>query len=305
MNDLKKIQHARRLAAAVATAVTLPVFGASNGLCGPDSCVLVADVLANNVQRELFYQTDATTGKSAWYDGVTDISGLGGVGWQPVVGDFNNDGFDDLAVYKDGVFSIGWNVNGVYSSANTTQYTLPASARWGANTIPVSGDWDGMGGDDLGIYTDGTFRLFPDSTDFNNKISISFGYMPQNPGFAFAQMPFSGPIDNDPSGIHRVGIFFGNYAQYAPQTVNSSFRFMDVENTSAVVAQIDRPDFYAYPHILEYGSDDAQFSFMMPPDLPAVNEDVCENDSGYICAHIFPARPDTEQPVVIVPDPFQ
>ena len=305
MKYLNKIHLGGGLAAAAAAVVSLPVFAASHGLCGPDSCVLVADLLGSGTQRELFYRTNEASGKADWYDGTTSISGLGGVGWQPNVGDYNNDGFDDLAVYKDGVFTIQWNVNGTFIFNNTTTYSLPTFTGWGGNTIPVSGDWDGMGGDDLGIYTDGTFRLFPDETDFNNIITISFGYMPQNAGFAFTQMPFSGPIDNDPSGIDRVGIFFGTAAQYAPQTVDSTFDFMDRRNTSAMVATIARPDFYARPHILELQGSEPQFTFMMPPDLPAMNEDVCEPHSGFVCESIFPARPDTEQPVVIVPDPFQ
>ncbi len=67
-------------------------------------------------------------------------------GAQPLTGDFNGDGFDELALFLDGEWFIDINANG----------------RWDENDIwmrlgrrgdqPVVGDWDGDGKDDVGIF---------------------------------------------------------------------------------------------------------------------------------------------------------
>ncbi len=67
-------------------------------------------------------------------------------GAQPLAGDFNGDGFDELALFLDGEWFIDINANG----------------RWDENDIwmrlgrrgdqPVIGDWDGDGKDDVGIF---------------------------------------------------------------------------------------------------------------------------------------------------------
>lgn len=302
MRNIKKVQTAQLTALVLASCATIPSLAASNGLCGPDSCTLIADLTGGSAV-ELFYRPDDPVIKP-WTNGLTVISGLGGPGWQPIVGDYNNDGLDDLAVYKDGEFSVHWNSGGVFVADDITTYTVPASQGWGANTIPMSGNWDGVNGDDLGMYTDGTFKLFPDSSNLASAITISFGTLPQIPGFVFTQMPFSGPIDADPSGIDRVGIYFGNYAQYAPQTVDATFDFFDLQNSQAVMGMAVRPNTFARPHILEAHNLTPQFSFVMPPDMPEIDPAVCTG-GNYVCLNVFPDRPDAEQPVVIPPDPFQ
>jgi len=71
---------------------------------------------------------------------------FGMVGGIPMVGDFDGDGIDDVAVYKDGYWMIDINRNGRWDQEDLL-------ARLGdADDLPVTGDWDGDGKDDIGIY---------------------------------------------------------------------------------------------------------------------------------------------------------
>ncbi len=78
------------------------------------------------------------------------INGLtqrfGAIGGIPVVGDFDGDGIDEVAVFKDGFWMIDINRNGRWDREDLL-------ARLGdADDRPVTGDWDGDGKDDIGIY---------------------------------------------------------------------------------------------------------------------------------------------------------
>ncbi len=64
----------------------------------------------------------------------------------PVAGDFDGDGIDEVAIYKDGYWMIDLNRNGKWD-----QEDLLAKLGDSEDT-PVVGDWDGDGKDDLGIY---------------------------------------------------------------------------------------------------------------------------------------------------------
>jgi serine-aspartate repeat-containing protein C/D/E len=68
---------------------------------------------------------------------------LGGI---PLSGDFDGDGTDELAVFKDGFWMIDINRNGTWDEGDLL-------ARLGnIDDQPVVGDWDGDGKDDIGIY---------------------------------------------------------------------------------------------------------------------------------------------------------
>jgi serine-aspartate repeat-containing protein C/D/E len=64
----------------------------------------------------------------------------------PVVGDFNGDGIDEIAIFKAGQWFIDLNGNGVWDENDLW-------AKLGhENDRPVVGDWDGDGKDDIGIF---------------------------------------------------------------------------------------------------------------------------------------------------------
>ncbi len=64
----------------------------------------------------------------------------------PVVGDFNGDGIDEIAIYYKGEWYIDLNGNGLWDETDLW-------AKLGTEADqPVVGDWDGDGKDDIGIY---------------------------------------------------------------------------------------------------------------------------------------------------------
>lgn len=83
---------------------------------------------------------------------VTTVA-FGQPGDQPVVGDFNGDGKDDLGVVRAGEFDFRTNLS---PTATTHVVMLPD----GVSGTPVAGDWDGNGIDSLGIVSRGTWTLF-------------------------------------------------------------------------------------------------------------------------------------------------
>lgn len=67
-------------------------------------------------------------------------------GGKPVAGDFNGDGFDELAYFKDGEWFVDLNGNGVWDDGDIW---LKMGEK---GDQPVAGDWDGDGKDDVGIF---------------------------------------------------------------------------------------------------------------------------------------------------------
>ena len=71
---------------------------------------------------------------------------FGMLGGKALAGDFDGDGIDEVAVYKDGYWMIDINRNGRWDSEDLM-------ARLGdTDDQAVVGDWDGDGKDDIGIY---------------------------------------------------------------------------------------------------------------------------------------------------------
>ena len=67
-------------------------------------------------------------------------------GAMQLAGDFNGDGIDELALFKDGEWLIDINGNGEWDRSDLW-------AKLGAvGDLPVVGDWDGDGKDDIGIW---------------------------------------------------------------------------------------------------------------------------------------------------------
>ena len=75
-----------------------------------------------------------------------DQSRFGVLGGTPLAGDFDGDGVDEIAMFKDGYWMIDINHNGRWDDADLMARLGDALDR------PVVGDWDGDGKDDIGIY---------------------------------------------------------------------------------------------------------------------------------------------------------
>lgn len=71
---------------------------------------------------------------------------FGMLGGTPLAGDFDGDGTDEVAVFKDGYWMIDINRNGKWDETDLLAKLGDSEDR------PVVGDWDGDGKDDIGIY---------------------------------------------------------------------------------------------------------------------------------------------------------
>ena len=76
----------------------------------------------------------------------SETSTFGTLGGTPLAGDFDGNGIDEIAVFKDGYWLIDINNNGRWD-----QEDLFAKLGDGEDR-PVVGDWDGDGKDDIGIF---------------------------------------------------------------------------------------------------------------------------------------------------------
>ncbi len=76
----------------------------------------------------------------------SEQSTFGMIGGTPLAGDFDGDGVDEMAVFKDGYWLIDINHNGRWDQEDLFVKLGDVEDR------PVVGDWDGDGKDDIGIF---------------------------------------------------------------------------------------------------------------------------------------------------------
>ncbi len=125
----------------------------------------------------------------------------------PVVGDWNGDGIDDLGLYNDGYFYLDTTGNGVWdavSGGDTFRDFGITAIR--DTAVPVVGDWNGDGADDLGVYDQGYFYL--DTTGNGVWDSVGGGDTFRDFGLAVIRdtaTPVIGDWDSD--GIDDLGLY--------------------------------------------------------------------------------------------------
>ncbi len=122
-------------------------FPRGKGLTGPAAKVVSAQDFGMN-----FDEGEHRSGKWSIYDldgnqlDVDKEITLGEDDSVPLVGDFNGDGVEEVAVYKDGQWYVDLNGNGKWDAGDMW-------LRLGSKLDrPVVGDWDGDGKDDVGIF---------------------------------------------------------------------------------------------------------------------------------------------------------
>jgi Tol biopolymer transport system component len=126
----------------------------------------------------------------------------------PVTGDWDDDGRTDIGVFRNGTFLLGLLKKSPVGITIVQQ--LPAISFGQAGDLPVAGDWDGDGKDDVGVFRPGVATgrfflrqpvrvFFPFQTGF---ITIVFDF-----GIAGDQ-PVAGDWDGDgadTTGVYRPG----------------------------------------------------------------------------------------------------
>ncbi|MDP1562777.1 MAG: SdrD B-like domain-containing protein [Pirellulaceae bacterium] len=100
----------------------------------------------NRFDMEQGQWTFTTEGANGSYKKANIASTFGTLGGKPLVGDFNGDGLDQIAIFKDGYWFIDSNGNGTWDKDDLM-------IRLGnEDDQPVVGDWDGDGKADIAIF---------------------------------------------------------------------------------------------------------------------------------------------------------
>lgn len=127
---------------------------------------------------------------------------FGKLGDIPITGDWNGDGDDDIGVFRlssaaDGEVEATFYLDLSLDEATNQEISLSCSSE----AVPLIGDWNGNGYDDIGIYlpTQKTFSLYTlnDSYDPSHFQDVEFGN--------YGDFPIVGDWDGD--GDHDIGIF--------------------------------------------------------------------------------------------------
>lgn len=105
------------------------------------------------------------SGNGLWDGSSTDATyGFGIVGDEALIGDWNGDGIDAIGVYRPSSrrFYLDVNGNGLWDGAMIDQTFVFGIS----GDIAISGDWDGVIGDEIGLYRPSAGRFY---LDFNGN----------------------------------------------------------------------------------------------------------------------------------------
>lgn len=127
-------------------------------------------------------------------DVIDHVFQYGGEGDQAFSGDFTGDGITKVGVYRNGNWYIDYNGNGVWDDEDILIENDPENPVAGG--IPVVGDFNGDGIDNIGLFVDGVWHL--DTTgDFKFDTIVEFGQA--------GDRPIVGDFDGD--GIAQLAVY--------------------------------------------------------------------------------------------------
>ncbi len=129
---------------------------------------------------------------------------------RPVAGDWDGDGSDEIGVWRGSTRYFYLDTNG------DGKYTNPATERFGtfltsyvSGDMPVAGDWDGDGSDEIGVWRSSTRYFYLDTNGdgkYTNPATERFG--PFLSATQANDRPVAGDWDND--GVDEIGVWRGS-----------------------------------------------------------------------------------------------
>jgi hypothetical protein len=126
---------------------------------------------------------DGTGGGDTFRDfGINSIRATA----EPVVGDWDGDNADDLGLHNDGFFYLDTTGNGVWdtTAGGDTFHDFGISTTIRSTALPIVGDWNADGTDDLGLFND-PLNFYLDTTRNGTWDGVAGGdtYQTYDPGF--------------------------------------------------------------------------------------------------------------------------
>jgi photosystem II stability/assembly factor-like uncharacterized protein len=159
----------------------------------------------NGVLKNWFLDLDGDRQWSGCESDECDYFGTDGD--LPIVGDWNNDGFDEIGVFRPstGSFYLDHDGNGKWEAFVDRTYRFGMQG-----DIPVSGDWTGSGlGDRIGVFrpSNGTWYL-----DFNGNGQWDMAFDRTSKFGMEGDLPVTGDWNGD--GKTKIGVFRPNNGKW-------------------------------------------------------------------------------------------
>jgi PKD repeat protein len=138
--------------------------------------------------------------------------GPSGLGWTPLVGDWNGDGTDTVGLYDPAHSTF------FLRNSNTAGFADIAFAFGvgGLGWIPIAGDWDGDGVTTVGLYNPATAGFFLRNSNTTGIADLSFTFGPAGQGW----LPIAGDWDED--GTTTIGVYNPATGQFMLRNSNSA-----------------------------------------------------------------------------------
>jgi len=187
---------------------------------------LLGNIVVNHLQGERVALFNPANGQWHLRDGGNPVDPFyyGNPGDTPLIGDWDCDGIETVAMYRESAgFMYLRNTNDFGAADISYFFGSPGD-------LPISGDWNGNGCDTVSIYRPSQGKVYVINT--LGTAVADFSYWFGNPG----DRPFAGDFDGD--GIDTVGLY------------RQSSGFAYLTNTTPAgygVAPTDRSFFYGNP----------------------------------------------------------